>query len=154
MQINVTTIFVFCFPGRRLTSRNTAQIAFFCKIAGVKGEHHSRPHSSKNVAHTCSLRNDHHSCDPSHILERVHWNQRCLKRHLGFVMYDFNENEESGSGCGDYVREFPRVVGTVGTECTLVHCSLYTGCIYRVLTPRELKNQVVNLQNIATGTIP
>ena len=38
----------------------------------------------------------------------------------------------------------------VGTECTLVHCSLYTGCIYRVLTPRELKNQVVNLQNIAT----
>jgi hypothetical protein len=37
----------------------------------------------------------------------------------------------------------------VGTECTLVHCSLYTRCIYRVLTPRELKNQVVNLQNIA-----
>jgi hypothetical protein len=42
----------------------------------------------------------------------------------------------------------------VGTECTLVHCSLYTGCIYRVLTPRELKNQVVNLQNIATGHGP
>jgi hypothetical protein len=38
----------------------------------------------------------------------------------------------------------------VGTECTLVYCSLYTRCIYRVLTPRELKNQVVNLQNIAT----
>jgi hypothetical protein len=29
----------------------------------------------------------------------------------------------------------------VGTECTLVHCSLYTGCIYRVLSPRELRNQ-------------
>jgi hypothetical protein len=39
----------------------------------------------------------------------------------------------------------------VGTECTLVHCSLYIRCIYRVLTPRELKNQVVNLQNIATA---
>jgi hypothetical protein len=36
----------------------------------------------------------------------------------------------------------------VGTECTLVHCSLYTGCIYRVLTPRELRNQVVNLHCI------
>jgi len=45
-------------------------------------------------------------------------------------------------------------LGRVGTECTLVHCSLYTGCIYRVLTPRELKNQVVNLQNIATGHGP
>jgi len=33
----------------------------------------------------------------------------------------------------------------VGTECTLVHCSLYTGCIYVVLTPLELKYQVVNL---------
>jgi hypothetical protein len=43
-------------------------------------------------------------------------------------------------------------VASVGTECTLVHCSLYTGCIYRVLTPRELKNQVVNLQNIATAS--
>jgi hypothetical protein len=42
----------------------------------------------------------------------------------------------------------------VGTEYTLVHCSLYTRCIYRVLTPRELKNQVVNLQNIATGHGP
>jgi hypothetical protein len=39
---------------------------------------------------------------------------------------------------------------SVGTRCTLVHGSLYTGCIYRVLTPRELRNQVVNLQNIAT----
>jgi hypothetical protein len=29
----------------------------------------------------------------------------------------------------------------VGTECTLVHCSLYTVCIYRVLIPRELRNQ-------------
>jgi hypothetical protein len=38
----------------------------------------------------------------------------------------------------------------VGTECTLVHCSLYTGCIYRVLTPRELRNQVVNLHRFAT----
>jgi hypothetical protein len=45
-------------------------------------------------------------------------------------------------------------VPNVGTECTLVHCSLYTRCIYRVLTPRELKNQVVNLQNIATPNIP
>ena len=42
--------------------------------------------------------------------------------------------------------------GTVGTECTLVHCSLYTGCICRALNPREPRNQVVNLQNIATGT--
>ena len=42
------------------------------------------------------------------------------------------------------------VLRHVGTERTLVHYSLYTGCMYRVLTPRELKNQVVNLQNIAT----
>jgi len=40
---------------------------------------------------------------------------------------------------------------SVGTECTLVHCSLYTGCICRVLTPRELRNQVVNLHCFATG---
>jgi hypothetical protein len=39
-------------------------------------------------------------------------------------------------------------VGFVGTECTLVHCSLYTGSIYRVLTP---KNQVVNLHWICIG---
>jgi hypothetical protein len=39
-------------------------------------------------------------------------------------------------------------VGFVGTECTLVHCSLYTGSIYRVLTP---KNQVVNLHWICNG---
>jgi hypothetical protein len=39
---------------------------------------------------------------------------------------------------------------SVGTECTLVHCSLYTRCIYRVLTPRELRNQVVNLHCFAT----
>jgi hypothetical protein len=37
----------------------------------------------------------------------------------------------------------------VGTECILVHCSLYTGCICRALNPREPRNQVVNLQNIA-----
>jgi hypothetical protein len=36
----------------------------------------------------------------------------------------------------------------------LVYYSLYTGCIYRVLTPHELKNQVVNLQNIITGHGP
>jgi hypothetical protein len=40
---------------------------------------------------------------------------------------------------------------SVGTECTLVYCSLYTGCIYRVLTPRELKNQVVNLHCICNS---
>jgi hypothetical protein len=45
----------------------------------------------------------------------------------------------------------PILVNHVGTECTLVHCSLYTRCIYRVLTPHELKNQVVKLQNIATN---
>jgi hypothetical protein len=28
-----------------------------------------------------------------------------------------------------------------GTECTLVHCSLYTGCICRLLTPRSLEYQ-------------
>jgi hypothetical protein len=37
----------------------------------------------------------------------------------------------------------------VGTECTLVHCSLCTGCMCRVLTPREPRNQVINVQNIA-----
>jgi hypothetical protein len=26
-----------------------------------------------------------------------------------------------------------QVMETVGTRCTLVHCSLYTGCIYRGL---------------------
>ena len=50
--------------------------------------------------------------------------------------------------------ELTILMETVRTECTLVHCSLYTRCIYRVLTPRELKNQVVNLQNIATGHRP
>jgi hypothetical protein len=96
MQIDITTMFVFCFPRRRqrflsiicpgfVSSRKTAQIAFFYQITGLKEEHHSRPHNSKNVANTCSLRNDHHSCDPRHMIERVHWNQRCLKRHLGFV---------------------------------------------------------------------
>jgi hypothetical protein len=42
---------------------------------------------------------------------------------------------------------------SVGTECTLVHCSLYTGCIYRVLTPRELRNQVVNLRCFAIDSM-
>ena len=41
----------------------------------------------------------------------------------------------------------------VGTECTPVHCSLYTGCIYRVLTPRGLRNQVVNLHCFATDSM-
>jgi hypothetical protein len=33
----------------------------------------------------------------------------------------------------------------------LVHYSLYTGCIYRVLTPCELKNQAVNLYCICNN---
>jgi hypothetical protein len=34
----------------------------------------------------------------------------------------------------------------VGTRCTLVHSSLYTGCIYMGLTPHKPRNEVVNLQ--------
>jgi len=37
-----------------------------------------------------------------------------------------------------------------GSLCVACHAR----CIYRVLTPRELKNQVVNLQNITTGHGP
>jgi hypothetical protein len=37
---------------------------------------------------------------------------------------------------------------TVGTKCTPVHSSLYTGYIYIGLTPRKLRNQVVNLHCI------
>jgi hypothetical protein len=43
-----------------------------------------------------------------------------------------------------------KIIPFVGTECTLVHCGLYTGCICRMLTPRELRNQVVNLHCFAT----
>jgi hypothetical protein len=63
----------------------------------------------------------------------------------------------------------------VGTECTLVHCSLYTGCIYRVLTPsgveksksststvfatlpnkfREHVHELENRAEISLGSIP
>jgi hypothetical protein len=43
--------------------------------------------------------------------------------------------------------------GHIGTECTLVHYNLYTRCIYRVLTPHKLKNQVVNLHYICNKTL-
>lgn len=47
----------------------------------------------------------------------------------------------------DYIEVHRQVLLNVRTKCALVHYRLHIGCIYRVLAPHELKNQVVNLYN-------
>jgi hypothetical protein len=52
--------------------------------------------------------------------------------------------EDIQQGCIKSRNFYPKggqaVKSSVGTRCTPVHSSLYTGCIYGVLTPRDLKN--------------